>query len=396
MGSASARDVASPKNITLDGLRGLAILVVVLSHMSWIYPFDRLGEIAPLDGWFKSGSVGVSIFLVLSGFLLTRSLLHAFDRSGGSGVVAPLLRRTLRISGQIALLLVAVVVLAAVDSSDTNSERATSRSTFAVATYTWNWYVRDHALEARADLGHLWYLSVELQIFVVLALCIAFWGRRRKALTIGVLVLIVAVTWWRWYVYDTEGWYSASLRTSTRADAALYGILAGLLWDRVQQWRRDAAPVLAAAGLVIVSVIFSSTQLGIDAYFKGQGIVIAVATTLFVLAAALDQSNGSAAARVFGAAPLRVLGTLSLTIYIWHLPLFALMARHTASWGNLTRAIVSLAALGALVLVLHRWVDEPLKRWTSKIGRGESKASSAVSPAGDAPSLPKGPPSGDA
>jgi peptidoglycan/LPS O-acetylase OafA/YrhL len=366
--------------MTLDGLRGLAIFVVVLSHLAWIYPLDRLEQIAPLDGWFRSGSLGVSLFLVLSGFLLTRSLLHAFDRRGGSGVLAPLLRRSLRISGQLALLLIAVVVVAAVDSTDTSSERATRRSTLAIATYTWNWYVRDHALEARGDLGHLWYLSVELQLFVVLALCVALWGRKRGALAVAVAVLIVAVTWWRWYIYDTEGWYSASLRTSTRADAALYGILAGLLWNRVQRWRSKAPIVLSAASVVIVAAIFSNSQLGIDAYFKVQGIVIALAATLFVVAAALDQSRASAAARIFGAAPLRTLGTVSLTLYIWHLPLFAFVSRHTTSWGDTPRTLVSLTVLGALVVVLHRWVDRPLKRWTSRIGRGKNDVPPVVSP----------------
>lgn len=146
---------------TLDGLRGLAILLVVLSHIWVIYPFDDLHQIAPFDGWFKAGSVAVSIFLVLSGFLVTRSMLDGFDRSGSTGPAASLVRRLLRISAQVGLLLVAVTVVAGIDDTDTASDATTKKSVFAVATYTWNWYVRDNAFEARSDLGHLWYLSVE-------------------------------------------------------------------------------------------------------------------------------------------------------------------------------------------------------------------------------------------
>jgi peptidoglycan/LPS O-acetylase OafA/YrhL len=363
---------AQAKIHALEGLRGLAILLVVLSHIWVVYPFDRLDEIAPLDGWFKGGSVGVSIFLVLSGFLVTRSMLQAFDRRGAIGPFYPLLRRFIRISAQVYLLLIAILVVAQVDAKDTNTEAATTRSVTAIATYTWNWYVRDHALDARGDLGHLWYLSVELQVFIVLVLAIALWGRRRQALTIGVVVLIVAVTWWRWHVYDVEGWYSASLRTSTRADAALYGVLAGLVWDRAQRWRREAAAVMGAATLVILGVVFSGSQLGIDAYFKGQGIVIALATTLFVLAAAMDQAGTSPAARLFGAAPLRGLGTVSLTLYVWHLPVYWFVTRHTASWSNLSSTVVTLIALAVLVVALNRFVDQPLKRWTGKLGRSEA------------------------
>jgi peptidoglycan/LPS O-acetylase OafA/YrhL len=369
---------AQPRIHTLEGLRGLAILLVVLSHIWVIYPFDRLGEIAPFDGWFKGGSIGVSILLVLSGFLVTRSMLQAYDRSGPSGPIFPLLRRLIRISTQVYLLLIAVLVVAQVDAKDTASEAATTNSAVAIATYTWNWYVRDHALEARGDLGHLWYLSVELHVFIVLALAIAFWGRRRLALTIGVVVLIVAVTWWRWHIYGVEGWYSASLRTSTRADAALYGILAGLLWDRAQHWRREAPAVVGAATLVIVGVVFSGSRLGIDAYFKGQGIVIAIATALFVLAAAMDRSRTNPAARLFGAVPLRTLGTVSLTLYVWHLPVYWFVSRHTSSWSNLSRTVVTLAALAILVVVLHRFVDEPMRRWTGKLGRARTDVPTTV------------------
>ena len=362
----------------LEGLRGLAILLVVLSHIWVVYPFDRLGEIAPFDGWFKGGSIGVSIFLVLSGFLITRSMLRAFDRTGASGPIFPLVRRFIRISAQVYLLLIAILVAAQVDMKDTASEATTTKSVTAIATYTWNWYVRDHALEARGDLGHLWYLSVELHVFIVLALAIAFWGRRRMALTVGVLVLIVAVTWWRWHIYDVEGWYSASLRTSTRADAALYGILAGLVWDRAQHWHREAAAVMGGATLVILAVVFSGSQLGIDAYFKGQGIVIAAATALFVLAAAMDQSRHNLAARLFGATPLRSLGTVSLTLYVWHLPVYWFVSRHTSSWSNLSRTVVALVALTILVLILHRFVDDPLKRWTSKLGRSRAHVTTSA------------------
>ncbi|MDT0215267.1 acyltransferase [Rothia sp. ARF10] len=362
----------------LDGLRGLAILLVVLSHIWVIYPFDRLDDIAPLDGWFKSGSVAVSIFLVLSGFLVTRSMLGASERSGAAGPAISLLRRALRISAQIGLLLVAVVVLSDVDPTDTASEKTTTNSAFAVATYTWNWYVRDNAFEARSDLGHLWYLSAEMHVFIVLAVAIAVWGRRRAALAVAVGVLIVAVTWWRWHVFETEGWYSASLRTSTRADAALWGVLAALLWERALHWRREAPAVLGSATLLIVAIVFSGSKLGIDAYFKGQGIAIALATTLFVLAGSVDNATSSPAARFFTARPLRTLGAVSLTLYVWHLPVFHLVARHTAGWSNLSRTLVTLAGLALLVTVLHRWVDRPVRRWTRGIGRSHTRSSTVA------------------
>jgi peptidoglycan/LPS O-acetylase OafA/YrhL len=363
-----------PRHATLDGLRGLAILLVVLSHLWVVYPFDRLGEIAPFDGWFRGGSIGVSMFFVLSGFLVTRSMLEAGERGAAWGPAHTLLRRFIRISAQVYLALAAILVVAEVDGSDPNSEKATTNSVVSVATYTWNWYVRTHALEARGDLGHLWYLSVEMQVFLVLAVAVALWGRRRVTVAVAVALLLVAVTWWRWYTYDHEGWYSASLRTSTRVDAACYGILVALLWEHLHRWRREASAILGASALVIVGVVFSGSRLGIDAYFKGQGIAIAAATALFVVAAASGGADGSPAARVFAAAPLRTLGRASLLLYVWHLPLYWFVSRHTTTWSSLTRTLVTLAALAVLAVLLHRFVDEPVRRWTARLGRREREA----------------------
>ncbi|WP_169743046.1 acyltransferase family protein [Knoellia subterranea] len=372
---------SNSRNATLDGLRGLAVFLVVLAHVWIVYPFDRLEDIAPLDGWFRGGNIAVSMLLVLSGFLFTRSLLRAHETSGPSGLLGPLLRRTLRISAQIYLVLLAVLVLAEVDSTDTTSPDTNTRSAVAIGTYTWNWYVRDHALDARPDLGHLWYLNAELHVFLLLTLAIAFWGRRRTLLTIGVVALIAAVTWWRWYVHDTEGWYSASLRTSTRADAALYGVLAGLMWDRVQQWRREAPAAAGASALLIIGTIFSCSMLGIDAYFKGQGIVIAFATAVFVVAASMGGTDGGPVGRLFGSAPLTRLGTVSLTLYVWHLPVYWFMSRHTKDWSNLSRAMATAAVLIVLVSLVHRFVDEPVRRWTSNLMRKEGNSSPTSRPA---------------
>lgn len=357
------------RNGTFDGLRGLAILVVVLSHAWVVYPFTNLSDIAPFDGWFKAGSIGVSMFLVLSGFLVTRSMLGGLARAGQRAPFTSLVRRFIRISAQVYLLVAAILIVAQVDDTDTATSSATTNSARSIVTYTWNWYVRENALNARGDLGHLWYLSVEMQFFVVLAVVLALWGGHRLRIAVVVAGLLVVATWWRWHVYQTEGWYSASLRTSTRVDAALWGVLAALLWDRLAMLRRDATAIIGASALVILGVIFSASRLGIDAYFGWQGIAVAAATTLFVVAASAEQVRDNPAVRLFNLKPLRVLGSSSLSLYVWHLPLFYVITRHTTSWDPSARAVLAVGLLAAITVVLHRGIDEPLKRWTARIGR---------------------------
>ena len=154
--------------------------------------------------------------------------------------------------------------------------------------YTWNWFVGAHPLEARGDLGPLWYLSVEMQFYLVLAVVVALWGARRRELGLALLILIPLVTWWRWHSYDVEGWYISPLRTSTRIDGLLWGALVALLVPYLQsatkllpRLRRDAAAFLGASSLVMIGVVMSSSRFDIGDYMKLQGLVMAVAVAMF-------------------------------------------------------------------------------------------------------------------
>lgn len=364
----------SPRNGALDGLRGLAIVLVVISHGWTVYPFDGSGKIAPFDALLYAGNVAVTIFLVISGYLVTRSMLTARDAQGASGPWWTFIRRFLRISASLGVLLLAVGVMSETDSTDTDSQETTQKSILRVATYTWNWFVRAHPLEARGDLGPLWYLSVEMQFYVVLAVVVAMWGARRRDLGIALLILIPLVTWWRWHSYDVEGWYGAPLRTSTRIDGLLWGALVALAVPYVQ-WanflprvRKDAAGFVGASLLVIVGVVMTSARYDIGDYMKLQGLIMAGAVAVLVAANHfVDPSTRIVQALSWS--PLRVLGSVSLTIYVWHSPLLWAVARHTPDWSNLTRTMLALALLTVVTVLTHRFVDRPVQRWTGNIGR---------------------------
>ncbi|MFC7488920.1 acyltransferase family protein [Knoellia sp. CPCC 206453] len=363
------------RDSALDGLRGLAIVLVVLSHGWTVYPFDDIAKIAPFDALLLAGNVAVTLFLVISGYLVTRSMLMARDAHGASGPWRTFLRRFLRISASVAVLLLAVGVMSETDTTDTAPRDATQKSILHVATYTWNWFVRAHALEARGDLGPLWYLSVEMQFYVVLALVVALWGARRRELGLALLILLPLVTWWRWHNYDAEGWYSSLLRTSTRIDGLLWGALVALLVPYLQattkllpRLRRRAAALLGASSLVIVGIVMSSSRFDIGDYMKLQGLIMAMAVALFVAANHFVEPT-TLIVRALSWGPLRVLGSVSLTIYVWHSPLLWAVARHTTDWSNVTRTMVALALLVLVTVVTHRLIDRPVQRWTSHIGR---------------------------
>ncbi|KGN42880.1 hypothetical protein N801_11215 [Knoellia aerolata DSM 18566] len=343
-------------------------MLIVLSHGWTVYPFDDSARIAPLDALLFAGNVAVTIFLVVSGYLVTRSMLSARERYGPSGPWRTFTRRILRISASVLVLLFAVALMSEVDDSDTNSQEATQKSILRVATYTWNWYVRANPLEARGDLGPLWYLSVEMQFYVVLALVLAVWGARRRHVSAALVLIVLLVTWWRWHSYDLEGWYGAPLRTTTRVDGLVWGALVGLLLPHLASLKRDAHALLGATSLVMLGVVFTSARYDIGDYMKLQGLIMAATVALFVAA---NQLSGPSAIKVIlSSRPLRALGSVSLTIYIWHSPIFWAVSRHTSEWGNLSRSMLAVGLLAAVTVLAHRYVDGPVQRWTENIGRG--------------------------
>ena len=99
----------------------------------------------------------------------------------------------------------------------------------SIVTYTWNWYVKDNSLVARPDLGHLWYLSVDMQVFLLVLLLVWLLHKKPWALIGTLAVILVMVFAWRTHVYQTEGLYQALLRTNARMDAPLAGALAACL-----------------------------------------------------------------------------------------------------------------------------------------------------------------------
>ncbi|EWT02977.1 hypothetical protein N865_00610 [Intrasporangium oryzae NRRL B-24470] len=352
----------------LDGLRGIAIVLVVLSHLGKVWPESIRADLGPLQGLFDAGSPGVTIFLVLGGFLVTRSMLSAREREGLRGPVVSLGRRLVRISLQVYLLLAVVAVVAEIDATDPNTPAATQNSLIAVATYWWNEYVRRNALEARSDLGALYYLSIELQFYLVLLVLVVVLGRSRRALGTILALAIPVVTVWRWHVVDTQGWFDASLLTSTRTDGLLWGALAALLVNRAQGLRSQASAVVGGSLLVVVGVVVSCGFYDIDAYFKTQGIILTVACALFVLASAFPLDEEAYAVRLLTAERLRWLGAASLTIFLWHLPVFEAVMRHTPDWHPLPRTLLALAVLAGIVVVIERHVSRPVTGWASRLG----------------------------
>jgi peptidoglycan/LPS O-acetylase OafA/YrhL len=344
----------------LDGLRGIVIVLVVLGHGNGnLWPVDLVLPVPVLGGFFGGGAV--SLLFVIGAVIVTRGLL----RERELGVIDPLrfyARRLVRLGVQLVPFAAAVLVIHRLDATDTTTAQTTNQSVLNVLAFTWNVYTEQHPLEARPDFFHLWYLSVQQQAYLVLPLLVVVLAARRRTLAALLGVLFVTVTVWRFHVFATDGWLVAHSATSTRADGLVLGVLVAVALPWLAPLRRHAGLVLsvsAGALLVLVGVL---QQLPVFQYLLTWGVVFTVVGGVLVAAIFLDPGP-TRTAGVLCSRPLGYLGRASLAIFIWHLPVFALVARHTTGWQWPTRTLVAVALLSLVVWTTHRWVEEPTRRW---------------------------------
>lgn len=290
----------------LDGLRGLAILMVITHH-----------QLIPLS--LSGGFLGVDLFFVLSGFLITTLLVKEFDATQAISLQNFYLRRVLRLGPALVLYLIAsLVVTYYLHPADFTRELRLVG--FALA-YSTNWRMAfgwDMSLDPTAII---WSLSIEEQFYLVwpllLLACLSL-RLKRMQLIIGLVVVIATISLHRRQMW-AEGAELNRLYygTDTRADAPLMGCLLALIphptYTLPVQRALKFAAVAASCVLVylVITVHFTDTFL-----YRGGYTGIALLSGIVTLTAAL-QSTGWFV-KVLEWQPLRFFGRISYGLYLWH------------------------------------------------------------------------------
>jgi peptidoglycan/LPS O-acetylase OafA/YrhL len=329
--------VQHTRNRDLDGVRGLAILLVVAAHSG-----------LPVR-W--GGLSGVTLFFVLSGYLITSLLIREHDRYGVLSLWRFWGRRALRLLPALIVLLAAVPVLLAV----TQPSALPRYPVQAVASIL---YVGNYVRILGTDLGvlnHLWSLSVEEQFYVIwptLFIVIVRWFRSR-AMTIVLTLAAVATFYSVW----TQG-SSARLDISTETNA--FALLLGVCLAFALAQLKDRGISLPATNpvvpfLVLVAVSsFPGRALSVDhPLFRPLGAVFAIIGVWLVHAAVQGHS------RLVGSRVMVFFGTISYALYLWHQTFInsTLLGEHSTP-----RNLVLIAA--AIVISWLSWVlvEKPLGR----------------------------------
>lgn len=376
---------ADPRSIGhlrgLDGLRAIAVLAVVAYHAG-------LGGLA-------GGFLGVEVFFVISGFLITALLLAEHRATGRIDPVAFWLRRARRLLPALFFLLAATLAFAVVVVPE---EIARLRAdAVAALAYVTNWHLIAGDQSYFESIGrpslfvHLWSLAIEEQFYLFwpIVLGLALLAGRRAALVMT-LAGAVASALWMALQFDPAGDPSRIYYgTDTRLSGLLLGAALAFVWVppvsslphlRPGLSRRKRRRLLAkvasvgrwgsarlgwgfdllGVGALVGLAAFFVAATAFDPFLYQGGLALLAVLTVVVIAAAVHPR--AHLGRFLDVAPLRWVGTRSYSIYLWHWPIFALTRPGIdVPLDAASTLVIRLALTALLAEASYRWVEMPVR-----------------------------------
>jgi peptidoglycan/LPS O-acetylase OafA/YrhL len=317
----------------LDGVRGLAIIMVILDHIA-------------LKGLAAAGSVGVTVFFTLSGFLITALLLEEHDATGTADLRAFYRRRALRLFPALVAFLGAMLVVWRV----VGPGAATPLDVLLALSYFGNWF--SAAGTDLHGLTHTWSLAVEEQFYLVWPCIFAILSRLRAvkrgvawvAGTAAIVFCFIRFIEWsrgdgRWVYFATEA----------RADALLVGCLvAAWLHGSVD---RKASPRIANLAVLSMVPLFASASFG-------RAVLLPTIAPLLAAAVIVAVVRGSYSGWL--TTPWLVyLGRRSYAMYLWNFPMLWIGPTLLEPLPKGVSTVLMLGASWGLTLLSWRYVESP-------------------------------------
>ena len=347
----------------LDGMRAIAVALVVVYHL--------------FPGWvFSGGFVGVDVFFVISGFLITSLLLAEHRAKGRISLRAFWTRRVRRLAPALALVVTVCATAAWLIGGDVLARMGAQ--ILGAATFSYNWVSiaggSDYFAATSPELfRNLWSLAVEEQFYVLwpIVLPLLLLVRSRVVRVAVVLLLAGASAAWMAQVIGGGDLTRAYFGTDTHAFGILIGVALALILRTAlaepPSWmlRRRAKTLVGSVGVVALAALLVVAMLPATdsaATFPGTMLAASVLTSLVITAATWP---GSLLGRSLDVAPLRWVGDRSYGLYLWHWPVLVLLTAVAGAMPPevpLSVALVTLAVTVVAAELSYRLWETPVRR----------------------------------
>lgn len=344
----------------IDGLRAVAVLSVVIYHIN--------------KAWMPGGFVGVDIFFVISGFLITRNIWGEM-RTGQFSLANFYMRRIRRIAPAFLVMAMITVMAGAfllLPDDLLRLGRSALWGAFSLSNvYFWRFLDTSYFADSSEEepLLHTWSLGVEEQFYFVwpAILLLAMLFPKKKYIAIGVAALACIASFaFAELILDSAAKFSYFM-LPTRAGELMFGALLAL-WSggagkdggkfTLRPWLPEAV-ALAGFGLIVFSLSWlnhASPFPGINAVYPCLGAV------LVMLAGAW---NSRLVALVLTQRPVVFIGLISYSLYLWHWPILAFI-RYFFGTVSILHGVMASAAMLALAILSYRYVELPARHWKAK------------------------------
>jgi len=347
----TASDLRLTYRPALDGLRGIAVIAVILYHLD-----------AP---WLPGGFLGVDAFFVLSGFLITSLLLREWEGNGRIDLPRFWTRRAKRLlPALIVVVPVTVALLPEVGGLPTSGDAVASLLYFA------NWRFVATAQSYFADLAvaspfrHMWSLAIEEHFYVLWPVVFLVLAKRRPTRPDGPLkwalvVVFLASAILMALLYSEADPSRSYFGTDTRIHQIAVGVLAGVVaWRGLPRFDKRVTMIVSTGALIGIVAMMIAVADSSDFYYRGGAVLLAVLVAVLILSMEGPLSGPPDSA--LSTAPLRWVGQLSYGMYLWHWPIIVLLAERSVFGAQ--RVVVALVATTALATLSFYLIEQPIRR----------------------------------
>ncbi|MDR6939953.1 acyltransferase family protein [Arcanobacterium hippocoleae] len=363
------KSVARPKIIGLDGLRAIAMIFVVLYHM---FPET-----------FAVGFIGVDVFFVISGFLITSLLLREAAIHGKVKICSFWMRRLRRIMPAVIFTTIVTAAFATIlaalgPKSSTDATTGLLWQISGAFSGTYNWFTIAHSssyFDATNPilLTNLWSLAIELQFYIFWPLCL--WAivrfvkdlKTRFGLAAG--IAIISAVWYQLLLFFPA---ANPTRAYVGTDSHLFGLMIGtslaLALPEIMVCPRKTAKTywgwisLGALLALLILVAFAPD----DTWFYPWGMVLAALLTMLIIRGILPDNTAQPSlliGMILQSTPFTWLGVRSYGIYLWHWPLLVI-GIYTLPISRTTLALIVIPLSVLLADISYRFIEQPIRKKT--------------------------------